>query len=76
MKLNELEIGECGKIISIESDPILKSRFSSFGICRGNTAYIIEQTIAKNTIEVRVKNTNIALRVSEAKLITVEKTPC
>lgn len=76
MKLNELEKGECGKIISIESASALKSRFSSFGIGRGATVYIIEQTIAKNTIEIKVNNTNIALRLSEAESITIEKSPC
>lgn len=76
MKLSELEKGECGNIISINSDPILKARFSSFGITRGSIVYIIEQTIAKNTIEIKIKNTKIALRINEAQSIEVEKTPC
>jgi len=76
MKLSELEKGECAKIISIDSDPVLKSRFNSFGITRNATIYIIEYTIAKNTIEVKVQNTKIALRVTEADLIKVEKIQC
>ena len=76
MKLSEIEKGECGKIIKINSDSVLKARFSSFGITRGATVYIIEQTMSRNTIEIRVNNTNIALRLTEAQLIEVEKTQC
>ena len=76
MYLNELEKGECGKIIKIESDSILKSRLSSFGITKGAMVYIIEQTLSKNTIEIKLHNTKIALRTTEAKTIQVEKAPC
>lgn len=76
MKLSELQKGECGKIISISSDSVLKARFSSFGITRGATIYVLEYTIAKNTMEVKINNTKIALRLTEAKFIEVEKTEC
>lgn len=76
MKLSELKKGECGKIVSIDSDSILKSRFSSFGICRGSTIYVIEHTISKNTIEIKVHNTKVALRLTEAQTINVEKSIC
>lgn len=73
MNLSELKKGEKAKITSINSDSILKSRLSSFGITRGATVNVIEYTIAKNTIEVQINNTKIALRQSEAKLIDIEK---
>ena len=76
MKLSELEKGECGNIISINTDSMLKARFSSFGITRGCTVYVIEQTIAKNTIEIKIQNTKIALRITEAQQIEIEKTTC
>lgn len=76
LKLSEIQKGGCGKIIKINSDSILKSRFSSFGITRGATVYIIQQTMSKNTIEIRVKNTSIALRISEAELIEVDQIQC
>lgn len=76
MQLSQLEKGECGKIILINSDSILKARFSSFGITRGAIVYIVEQTMSKNTIEIRINNTKIALRISEAELIEVEKSEC
>jgi len=76
MKLSELQKGECGKIIKINSDSVLKARFNSFGITRGAIAYIIEQTISKNTIEIKINNTKIALRISEAEVIEVEQSIC
>lgn len=76
MFLSELEKGECGRIIRINTDSVLKARFSSFGITRGSIAYVIEQTISKNTIEIKIQNTKIALRISEAKTIEIEKSQC
>lgn len=76
MFLSELEKGECGKILKINSDSVLRARFSSFGITRGSIVYIIEQTMSKNTIEIKIQNTKIALRISEAKTIEIEKTEC
>ena len=76
MKLSELKKGECGEIISIDSDSILKSRFSSFGISRGSVVYVIEHTISKNTIEIKVHNTKIALRLSEAQTIEIKRSEC
>lgn len=76
MNLSELNKGECGRIIKINSDTVLKSRFNSFGITKGAIVYIIEQTLSKNTIEIRLHNTKIALRINEAKTIEVEKSAC
>ncbi len=73
MNLNELKKGKTAKIISINSDAILKSRLSSFGITRGTIINVIEYTIAKNTIEIQINNTKLALRNSEAQLIEVEE---
>lgn len=76
MYLSDLHKGECGKILSIGSDSVLKARFSSFGVTRGATVYVIEQTLSKNTIEIRINNTKIALRMTEAQTIEIEKSPC
>lgn len=76
MKLNQLQKGECGIIIKIDSDPVLKSRFSSFGIVKNTKVFVIEQTMSKNTIEVQIQNTKIALRNTEAQTIEVEKIQC
>ncbi len=76
MNLSEIKKNECGKIIQINADSQLKARFNSFGITRGAIIYVIEQTMSKNTIEIRVNNTKVALRISEAKIIEVEQSQC
>lgn len=76
MNLSELQKGECGKILKITSNNVLKSRFNSFGITKGAIIYVIEQTLSKNTIEIKLHSTKIALRINEAKTIEIEKTQC
>ncbi|XPV69308.1 MAG: FeoA family protein [Halarcobacter sp.] len=76
MKLSELRKNECGKIVNINTNSVLKARFNSFGIVKGSTIFVIEQTLSRNTIEIKVNNTKIALRVTEAETIEVEKTQC
>jgi len=76
MLLSELKKGECGKIVEINSDPVLKSRFSSFGIVKGSIITVIEQTLSKNTIEIKIQNSKIAIRVSEAQTIKIERIKC
>ncbi|WP_417333809.1 FeoA family protein [Halarcobacter sp.] len=76
MYLNELSKNECAKIISISCADKLKARLNSFGITRNSEVLVIEQTLSKNTIEIKVNNTKIALRKSEARYIEVEKLSC
>ncbi|QKF82869.1 iron transporter [Halarcobacter ebronensis] len=76
MRLSELQKGMCGKIIAIDSEPVLKSRFSSFGIVKGAIVSVLEQTLSKNTIEIKVQNTKIAIRISEAETIEIENSQC
>ncbi|RXK00734.1 iron transporter [Arcobacter sp. CECT 8989] len=76
MYLNELSKNECGKIISILCTDKLKARLNSFGITKNSEVLVIEQTLSKNTIEIKVNNTKIALRNSEAKYIEIEKLSC
>jgi len=74
--LNELSKHESGKIISISCSDKLKSRLSSFGITRGSNIFVMEKTLSKNTIEIKINSTKIALRNSEAKFIEIEKVTC
>ncbi|WP_428024075.1 FeoA family protein [Arcobacter sp.] len=76
MDLSELQKGECGIITKVTAEQVLKYRLNSFGITKGARIYVIEQTISKNTIEIRLHSTKIALRINEAKTIEVERTEC
>jgi len=51
----------------------LKSKLLSMGITRGEKVKVLKHTLAKNTFDIEVANTNIALREEEAEQIEVEK---
>ena len=73
MKLSELKVGEVGVIKKINAKEPLKSRLLSFGITRNQKIKILEHTLAKNTFEIEINNTKIALREEEAEQIEVIK---
>lgn len=72
MTLNELNKGESAVIQNINADQQLKVRLNSFGITKGAKVTLEEFTLAKNTLEISINKTKVALRISEAKNIEVE----
>jgi Fe2+ transport system protein FeoA len=74
MSLDEMKIGEVGIIKKITATEPLKSRLFSLGIVKGEKIKLLKHTIAKNTYEVEVNKSKIALRSEEAKMIIVEVT--
>ena len=71
MRLNELKIGERGIIKKIHAKEPLKSKLLAMGITKGEEVVLLKHTLAKNTFDIEVSNTNIALREEEAKEIEV-----
>ena len=72
MTLNELKIKESAEIKSINCDNVLKNRLYSFGIIKGAIVKIEELTLTKSTIEIKINQSKIALRLSEAEKIEVK----
>jgi ferrous iron transport protein A len=72
MTLNELKLNESAEIVAINCDNILKNRLYSFGIVKGSIVTIEGLTLTKSTIEIKVNQSKIALRLSEASKIEVE----
>jgi len=72
MNLSDLQKNETAIIKKIDCSSELKQRFYSFGIIKGATAKIETISLAKNTIEIIVEDTSIAIRIDEAKTIEVE----
>jgi len=73
LRLDQLKKNEEAIILNINADKTLKSRFNSFGITKGTKISIVATTMTKETIEIKVNRTKIALRVSEASKIEIEK---
>jgi ferrous iron transport protein A len=72
MKLDELQKGQKAKIISIDASKTLIDRFHSFGILPQEIVECKAHSLAKQTIEIEVEHTLVALRNEEAHKIEVE----
>jgi len=73
MKLTELTKGDKARVIKITAEKALKDRLNSFGVMRGEEILVNGYSLAKQTMEIEVGNTHIALRAEEAKKIEIEK---
>jgi ferrous iron transport protein A len=73
MKLSELTKGDKAEIIKINADKVLRDRFSSFGVMRGEELLVKGCSLAKQTMEIEVGSTLIAVRADEADKIEVQK---
>lgn len=73
MLLNKLRKGDQAEIIKIHADKALRDRFSSFGLMRGEELIVKACSLAKQTMEIKVGATSIALRADEAGKIEVNK---
>jgi ferrous iron transport protein A len=72
MNLIDLQKGNRATILKIHADKALRDRLNSFGVMRGEELTIKGCSLAKQTIEIEVGSTLVALRADEAKLIEVE----
>ncbi len=72
MELTKLSKGQKGIVKGLKASGALKQRLFSLGIVRGATIEVVDCSLNKATIEVKVGNTLVALRDSEAKDIEVE----
>ncbi|MEY3089773.1 MAG: hypothetical protein RL113_89 [Pseudomonadota bacterium] len=72
MFLSELHKGESAQIVQINADKALRDRLVSLGVIRGEAVLIKGCSLAKQTIEIEVGSTLIALRKEEAKKIEVK----
>ena len=73
MHLIDLEKGNRATILKIHAEKALRDRLTSFGVMRGEELTVKGCSLGKQTIEIEVGSTLIALRADEAKLIEVKK---
>ncbi len=72
MNLTELKKGNRAEILKISADKALKDRLTSFGVMKGEELLLKGCSLAKQTIEIEVGSTLIALRKDEAEKIAVK----
>jgi len=73
MNLSELRKGDKGIITKINAGKNLKTRLYSFGIYKGARFEIMACSLGRNTMELKVGNSMVALRRGEVEKIEVEK---
>ena len=71
MVLSDIKKGDKAEIIKIHADKVLKDRLSSFGVMRGEVLHVKGCSLAKQTMEIEVGSTLIALRADEAGKIEI-----
>lgn len=72
MTLDKLNIGDNAVIKAVNCENELRNRFYSFGMVKGSRVTVEEITLARSTMEVKIKNTKVAIRFSEAAKIEIE----
>ena len=73
MKLSELKIGDEATIARVLANEPIKGRLFAMGITKGNRIKLLDHTLKKQTWEVDVEGTRVALRKEEADAIEVEQ---
>jgi len=73
MVLSDLRKGMQAEIVKIHADKALKDRLTSFGVMRGETLLVKGCSLAKQTMEIEVGSTLIAVRADEAEKIEVKQ---
>ena len=71
--LNELKINEEGTIISVNTNSIIKRRLMDIGFVKGEKVKLILKNFGDNMRAYKIKNTVMALRVSDTQNILIEK---
>jgi ferrous iron transport protein A len=70
--LTNLKIGETAQIVSIEGEATISRRLLEMGVVPGASVRVIKNAPFGCPIEIRVRNSHLALRKSEADSIFVE----
>ena len=73
MVLKDLHKGDKAEIVKIHADRALRDRLTSFGVTRGEMLLVKGCSLAKQTMEIEVGSTLIAVRAGEAAKIEVMK---
>ena len=73
MVLSELEKGDQAEIVRVHAEATLRNRLSSFGVVRGEHLKVKGCSLAKQTMEIEIEGTLLALREEEARKIEIKK---
>jgi ferrous iron transport protein A len=70
--LDELGPGESSVILSIEGEPQVARRLMELGLVPGTEVQVVRRAPWGDPVELRVRQTHLSIRRSEAELVHVE----
>ncbi|MBQ2723803.1 MAG: ferrous iron transport protein A [Clostridia bacterium] len=74
IKLSQLEIGKSGTVTFVAGEGKLRRRLFDMGITPGTEIFVRKKAPLGDPIEVTLRGYEVALRKTEASLVTVEET--
>ncbi|MCP4230123.1 MAG: DtxR family transcriptional regulator [bacterium] len=72
--LDELEVGQKGKIVSLNAKGKIRRRLQDFGVVKNVIVEVVNTAPLNDPIDLKIKGFDLALRRKEAALIEVEVT--
>lgn len=71
-RLDEMKVGETGRIQSVGGEGRLRRRIFDMGVTPGATIYLRKVAPLGDPIEVTIRGYELSLRKAEAELVNVE----
>lgn len=73
-KMNELDIGETGRIKNVEGDGRIRRRLFDMGVTPGAEVFLRKKAPLGDPIEITIRGYELTLRKTEASNVMVELT--
>ena len=73
MTLNNLKVGQSGRIIANHTKGAIRQRFMDMGITKGVVVKVIKIAPLGDPIEVELRGYNLSIRKDDAKAIEIEE---
>lgn len=71
-KLSDMKPGEVGTVAAVNGTGNVKHRLVDMGVVPGTTVRIMKYAPLADPVEIKVKNFELSLRISEAQMIDIE----
>ncbi len=69
LTLDHFQVGEQGKIASLQAETDLKQRLAALGLREGATVQVLRKASFGGPVDVRIGTTEVIMRLNEAKRI-------
>ena len=71
-KLSDMKPGEVGTVAAVNGTGNVKHRLVDMGVVPGTAVRVMKYAPLADPVEIKVKNFELSLRISEAKRIDIE----